>query len=246
MALTVKRIAKLNGAGRYSDGGNLFLQVTPTGVKSWLFKYQHRGREREMGLGPLRDFTLDEARQRALKARQMLRDGIDPLEVRTAERAAQALEAAKAKTFEQAAKEYFDGHQQQWSNAHYRQKFLSSLKMYAFDRIGKLPVAAIDTGLVLKVIEPIWLTKPDTANRVRGRIENISGLGHRSRPAHRRQSGAMVRPPRRGVARQDTGIETSARPALRRRARLCRPTRRAARHLSAGARIFDSYRREVR
>jgi integrase len=126
-------------------------------------------------LGPLRDFTLDEARARARRARQQLRDGVDPLEVRKAERAAQALESAKAKakTFEQAAKQYFDGHESQWTNAHYRQKFLSSLGMYAFPVIGKLPVSAIDTDLVLQVIEPIWKTKPDTANRVRGRIENI-------------------------------------------------------------------------
>jgi integrase len=173
MALTVKRIAKLTEAGRYSDGGNLFLQVTPTGGKSWLFRYQLRGRERALGLGPLRDFTLDEARSRARRARQQLRDGVDPLEARKAERAAQALESAKAKTFEQAAKEYFDGHESQWTNAHYRQKFLSSLGMYAFPKIGKLPVSAIDTGLVLKVVEPIWNTKPHTADRVRGRIENI-------------------------------------------------------------------------
>ncbi len=160
MALTVKRIAKLTAAGRYADGGNLFLQVTPSGGQSWLFKYKFKGRERYMGLGPLQDFTLEEARARARAARQQLRDGSDPLETRSAARAQQAAEAAKVKTFEAAATEYFNGHASQWTNDHYRKKFLSSLKMYAFPRIGKLPVAAIDTPLVLKVIEPIWLTKP--------------------------------------------------------------------------------------
>jgi integrase len=173
MALTQKRLKKNMKPGRHSDGGNLFLQVTPSGGKSWLFRYEREGRQRGMGLGPLADFDLEQARDRARAARQLLRDGLDPLTARGAERAARALEAAKQKTFEQAAKEYYDGHEKKWTNAHYRQKFLASLKMYAFPKIGRLPVAAINTGLVLKVIEPIWQTKPDTANRVRGRIENI-------------------------------------------------------------------------
>jgi integrase len=173
MALTVKGLKKLTEQGRYSDGGNLFLQVTPSGGKSWLFRYEVNGRQRGMGLGPLNDFDLEQARDRARAARQLLRDGIDPLAARGAQRAAQAMEAAKQKTFEQAANEYFDGHEKKWTNAHYRQKFLSSLKMYAFPKVGQLPVAAIDTGLILKIIEPIWQTKPDTANRVRARIENI-------------------------------------------------------------------------
>jgi integrase len=173
MALTVKRIARLTEAGRYGDGDNLYLRVKPSGAKSWIFRYEFKGRERALGLGPLKDFTLDEARARARAARQQLRDGIDPVAARAAERDQRAAEAAKAKTFEQAAIEYFDSHQQKWTNAHYRGKFLSSLKMYAFPQIGKLPVAMIDTPLVLKVIDPIWKSKPDTANRVRGRIENI-------------------------------------------------------------------------
>jgi hypothetical protein len=106
-----------------------------------------------MGLGSLKDFDLSEARARARKARQLPRDGVDPLEARKVKRAQQALEAAKAKTFEAAAVEYFDGHEPQRTNDHYRKKFMSSLRMYAFSKIGKLPVAAIDTGLVLKVIE---------------------------------------------------------------------------------------------
>jgi integrase len=177
MALSVKRIERIKEPGRYRDRKNLFLQVTESGGKSWLFKYQFRGRPREMGLGSYQYVTLEDARDLAEKNQKLLRgkDPIDPLAERKAERDAEALKDAKTKTFEMAATEYFNGHAAQWTNAHYHGKFLSSLKMYAFPHIGDLSVAAIDTGLVLKVIEPIWLTKPDTANRVRGRIENVLG-----------------------------------------------------------------------
>src|ERR1700674_2821653 len=96
MALTVKRITKLVEPGRYGDGRGLYLQVTPTGARSWLLRYERGGRERAMGLGPVDTFTLDEARERARKARQLLKDGIDPLDARNEERARQAAERALA------------------------------------------------------------------------------------------------------------------------------------------------------
>ena len=97
--------------------------------------------------------------------------------------------------------------------------------MYAFPQIGKLPVAMIDTPLVLKVIDPIWKSKPDTANRVRGRERKCFGLGDGARLADWRQSGALGRPPLRGATRQDRGDEAPHRPALRRGARVRRATR---------------------
>jgi len=173
MGLTKKRIEKLKKPGRYGDGYGLCLQVTPSGTKSWLLRYERKGRERWMGLGPLHTFDLAEARERARKARQQLHDGIDPLDAREADRAAKALEAARTITFEKAALAYFDAHERSWKNAKHRAQFLSTLKTYAFPKIGNLAVAAIDKGLVLKVIEPIWLDKTETANRVRGRIERV-------------------------------------------------------------------------
>jgi integrase len=173
MALTSKRVAKLTEAGRYGDGHGLYLQVTPAGVRSWLLRYERAGRERWMGLGPLHTFGLDEARARARQARRQLADGIDPLDARKAERAKRALDAAKALTFAEATRQYFDQHERKWKNAKHRLQFLSSLEQYAFPTIGKLSVADIDTGLVLKVIEPIWSTKTETASRVRGRIESV-------------------------------------------------------------------------
>jgi integrase len=173
MALTTKQIAKLKKPGRYGDGHGLYLQVQSPTNRSWLLRFERQGRERWMGLGPLHTYDLNEARERARKARQQLYDGTDPLEARAAERAQRALEAARAITFEKAARDYFDGHEKKWRNAKHRAQFLSTMQTYAFPKIGRLPVAAIDTGMVLKVIEPIWADITETANRVRGRIEAV-------------------------------------------------------------------------
>jgi integrase len=207
MALTTKRVAKLTEAGRYGDGHGLYLQVTPAGVRSWLLRYERAGRERWMGLGPLHTFALEEARARARAARQQLADGIDPLDARKAERAGRALEAAKAMTFADAARQYFDQHEGKWKNRKHRAQFLATLRDYALPVLGGLPVAAIDTGLVLKCIEPIWQSKTETASRVRGRIEAIldwaTVRGYRAGDNPARWKGHLgeVLPARRQIAK---------------------------------------------
>jgi integrase len=172
MALNARQVATLKVPGRYGDGQGLCLQITKGGVKSWLLRYERNGRERWMGLGPLHTVSLQEARERARKAKQLL-DGLDPLETRRTERARAALEQAKAVTFEEAATAYFDAHQAKWSNAKHRGQFLSTMREYAFPKLGKLAVADIDLGSVLGVLEPIWPTKTETASRVRSRIEAV-------------------------------------------------------------------------
>jgi integrase len=171
--LTVKKIERLKEPGRYLDERGLYLQVMSATNRSWLLRYEINGRKRWMGLGPCADFTLEEARSRARQARQLLADGIDPLEARQAEHAKRALAAAQVITFQDAAQQYFDQHERKWRNAKHRAQFLATLRDYAFPKIGKLSVADIDTGLVLKCIEPHWQTKTETANRVRGRIESV-------------------------------------------------------------------------
>ncbi|MBR1151552.1 site-specific integrase [Bradyrhizobium sp. JYMT SZCCT0428] len=177
MALTTRQVAKLTEPGRYGDGRGLYLQVTPTGGRSWLLRYERGGRERAMGLGPVNDFTLDEARERARKARQLLKDGIDPLDARRDERARQsaekALAAAANVSFRECVEQYYKFHSRKWNNAKHAAQFLSTMKMYTYPALGKLPVAAIDKALVLKAIEPIWYSKTETASRVRGRIEAV-------------------------------------------------------------------------
>jgi integrase len=159
--------------GKYLDGHGLYLAITSPNARSWLLRYERGGRERMLGLGPLHTVDLEEARRRAQRERLKLLDGIDPLEAKRAEKAAKALEIAKALTFADAAKQYYKQHSSKWGNTTHREQFMSSLETYAFPTIGKLSVAAIDTGLVLKCIEPIWKTKNETASRVRGRIERV-------------------------------------------------------------------------
>jgi integrase len=173
MTLSARRVSSLKQPGRYGDGNGLYLQITKSGVKSWLLRYERTGHERWMGLGPLHTVSLKEARERARKARLQLFDGVDPIDAKNSERTARALAAAKAITFETAAKQYFAAREKSWKNPKHRAQFLSTLQTYSFPKIGNLPVAKIDLGLVLQVLEPIWQKKTETASRVRGRIENV-------------------------------------------------------------------------
>jgi integrase len=126
-----------------------------------------------MGLGPKSVFTAKEARARARAAQQKLYDNIDPLDAKRSQRTQQALEAARSITFADAAAQYFTQQERKWTSVKHRQTFMNTLQRFAFPLIGKLPVADVDTALVLKVIEPIWISKNKTAARLRGRIENI-------------------------------------------------------------------------
>src|SRR5258708_7821579 len=131
MALTIKMIERIKEPGRHGDGQGLYLQIGPTGAKSWLLRYERGGRERWMGLGALHTFSLDEARARARKARQQLADGIDPLDARKAEHAKQTAEAAAAitagKTFAEVTVDFFKFHSKEWKSAKHRRQFISSM-----------------------------------------------------------------------------------------------------------------------
>ena len=138
-----------------------------------------------MGLGGLATFGLAEARERARLLRQQIKDGIDPLAAKRTAKAERELAAAKALTFAQAAQAFYAQHEGQWRNRKHAAQFLSTLSTFAFPVIGNLPVAAIDTGLVFKVLEqkvdaergypagPLWQARPETASRLRGRIESV-------------------------------------------------------------------------
>jgi integrase len=161
--------------GDHADKGGvpgLYLQVSEAG-RSWIFRFQLHKRRREMGLGSLADVSLAEARDRARAARKLRSAGRDPLEARKAERAAQRLADAKAVTFRAAAEAYIRAHEAAWRNAKHRWQWGKTLEDYAYPVLGSQPVGAIDTPLVLKALEPIWHTKPETAARVRGRIETV-------------------------------------------------------------------------
>ena len=178
--LTLKTVERVRQKrGRYGDGGGLYLQVASPTNCCWLFRWERDGRERSMGLGPLRTFSLPEARERARKVRQLLADGIDPLEARRAEQAQRALAAATAMTFEQCAQAFFENNSDRWRNVKHQAQFIATLRTYAFPVIGKIAVADIDVGLVLKVLEQkiddttFWRARAETASRVRSRIETV-------------------------------------------------------------------------
>ena len=159
--------------GMYADGGGLYLRVTDNGTKNWVFRFMLNGRPRWMGMGPLHTVRLAEARNRAAGFRLQRHDGIDPIDARRAERLETRLNAAKALTFKECAARYIASHRAGWRNPKHAAQWEATLATYAEPVMGGLSVQAIDTALVLKVLEPIWTTKPETAGRVRGRIESI-------------------------------------------------------------------------
>lgn len=171
--LTPDFVKNENKPGMYPDGLGLYLQVSKWGTKSWLFRYTRHYKLRSLGLGPAHTITLLEARKRARQARQQLLDGIDPIDAKHAHREHAKLERARVMTFRQAAEAYIEDNKAGWKNGKHAEQWKSTLERYAYPTIGDLPVAAVDTGLVTKILRPIWATKTETASRLRGRIENV-------------------------------------------------------------------------
>jgi integrase len=171
--LTALKVDKAKRPGMYADGGGLYLRVTHSGTKNWVFRFMLNGRPRWMGVGPLHTIGLAEARNRAAAFRIQRHDGVDPIERRRAERLGARLDAAKAVTFKECAATYITSHKAGWRNPKHAAQWEATLATYAEPVMGRLSMQAIDTTLVLKVLEPIWTTKPETAGRVRGRIESI-------------------------------------------------------------------------
>ena len=162
MALTARKV-ETAPPGRHGDGRGLMLVVKPSGARSWVLRYQLNGRRRDMGLGPYPEITLAMARQKALEARRHLVDGTDPLTVRP----------AATFTFEAAAIELIDSKRAGWRNAKHAAQWTSTLKTYVFPSVGGLAVGAVETSHVLDALKPIWSRKPETASRVRQRIEAV-------------------------------------------------------------------------
>jgi integrase len=171
--LTAISIRRKREPGLYHDGAGLYLQVTEYETQSWIFKFTLRGRARQMGLGSAELISLADARRKRDDARRLLLDGIDPIEARRSARQARQLAVVEAVSFKQAAMGYMSAHEAGWRNERHARQWPESLELYAYPVLGTLSVQAIDTGLILRVLEPIWLLKPETASRVRGRIESV-------------------------------------------------------------------------
>lgn len=163
--LTVKGIDNLKKTGFYTDGDGLCLSVKKSGSKSWVHRYQLNGRRRDMGLGSYPEISLRQARDMVEDNRRLLEQGVDPLSATE--------EQSKVLTFDDCAREVIETKRPEWKNPKSEAQWTSSLKMYASPVIGKLPVEDVSLEHILKILKPIWVTKTETATRVRNRIEII-------------------------------------------------------------------------
>jgi integrase len=189
--LSAARVAKCSQTGYLIDGGGLYLQVasrtakrlpdkkrpaTEEVTKSWVFRYRDRANHKkvhELGLGPFPDVSLDEARTRASELRRTLREGNDPKAERDAKRAEKKAEAARGMTFDEAAAACIADKRSGWKNAKHADQWINTIATYVSPIIGSLPVAVIDLPLIRKVLDPIWISKNETASRVRQRMETV-------------------------------------------------------------------------
>lgn len=176
-AKTVEKLIKEGSSKMHSDGDGLYLRVRSSGSASWLFRYRTGGKLRDMGLGAYPEVTLAEARDLATDARKLSKTGTDPIadrqRVRDAAEAAQRQAEALATTFESVALDYIESQKAGWKNAKHASQWTNTLRTYAFPVIGNLPPNEITTEHVLKVLKPIWTKIPETASRVRNRIELV-------------------------------------------------------------------------
>ena len=183
--LSPLKVERLKAPGLHSDGGGLYLQISANGARSWIFRYRMGGRKtpRDMGLGSLNDVSLAAARLNAAAKRGQIQQGIDPIEARKRDKVVAALDLSKAITFKDCAEAYIAAHREGWRNEKHAAQWTATLEVYAYPKLGKLPVRDVDVGHVLKVLEQkcddlegkptFWSGKTETASRVRGRIEVI-------------------------------------------------------------------------
>jgi integrase len=160
--------------GFHAVGGvpGLYLRVM-AGSRSWVLRYMIAGRRRDLGIGSYLDLTLAEAREEAREQRKLIIKGVDPLDIKGEARDARKAAHAKRMTFQQCVDGYLLAHGDGWRNPKHRAQWRSTLETYAGPVIGDMNVANVDTPLILKILEPIWKDKTETATRLRGRIENV-------------------------------------------------------------------------
>ncbi len=168
-------ISRLKESGLWAVGGvaGLYLHVNDRGARSWILRVVVGDKRRDMGLGGYPDIGVADARQKAREARLKIEQGVDPILLRKQAKSELMALQATDKTFEQAAGEYIKIHAESWSNDKHRKQWERTLTAYAFPVVGKLSLRHIRQEHILKILEPIWTTKTETATRVRGRIESI-------------------------------------------------------------------------
>ena len=172
---SAKSVEAIKEVGYHNCAQGLYLQVSKQGTKSWLYRYTSplTKTRREMGLGSLNYVSLAEARQLAVQNKHLVINGKDPIEERKNAQVKMQLEKSRNLTFKEIAKTCIASKSHEWKNAKHSQQWSNSLEAYAFPILGSLPISEISTDLVLKVLEPIWISKAETTSRVRQRIETI-------------------------------------------------------------------------
>lgn len=173
--LSAAKVKAETRPGRHGDGNGLYLYVRPDGRKSWVLRYRLGTKQKDMGLGSYPAVSLAQARFAVVEARERLRSGVDPMAARKAEKlaAAQRADEASKRTFEAIAGSYIERHEATWRNAKHRQQWANTLTTYAYPKIGQVHVADVTRAQVLDVLEAVWERAPETASRLRGRIETI-------------------------------------------------------------------------
>jgi len=173
--LKALEVARLTKPGLHNVGGvsGLSLHIVPTGARTWILRVMVAGKRREMGLGSFPTVTLAGAREAARLARAKIESGIDPIEEKRAQKSALAASRASAQTFQQCAEAYIAAKESGWKNAKHADQWRNTLATYAYPVMGNLLVSDIGQEHVMKIIEPMWTEKTETATRVRGRIENV-------------------------------------------------------------------------
>ena len=162
--LNARLVETIKAPGRHADGGNLYLNVTASGARSWVFLYKRDGRQREMGLGPVRDIPLSRARDLATEHRQAILEGVDPLQKRKA--------TIDKPNFGEFAAELVETMRSAWRSPKHLLEWRRTLSVDA-KALAAIPIDQVGTEDVLKVLKPIWVAKPETASRLRGRIETV-------------------------------------------------------------------------
>jgi integrase len=176
---SAKSVESIKEIGYHNCGQGLYLQVSKQGTKSWLYRYTSplTRTRREMGLGSFKFVSLAQARQYAIEAKRLVINGKDPIEERKKGQVEAQLKQARNLTFKEIAEACIAAKAPEWKNAKHAQQWHNSLETYAFPILGELPISDINTDLILRVLEPIWITKAETASRVRQRIETIWDYG---------------------------------------------------------------------
>ena len=208
--LTALAVSRMNKPGLYADGAGLYLRVGRNGSKRWAFRFMLNGTQHEMGFGGLNKVSLADARKKASDARLLLSEGRSPLihkqELETQRNTAEKLSAARSMTFDKCAEVCVSAHEISWKNEKHRQQWRNTLANYVSPVFGSIPVQDVDTDHLLKVLEPIWSKKAETARRLRGRVEvildwaKVRGYRTGENPAWWRGHLSHLLPRRSGVA----------------------------------------------